>query len=137
MLPFCHYLSSSGHVSLYSSILKKEDILQVTLQWFINVILQDIINIAKERRKKQNLKPPSLNWFKWDIDAYQIETKKATKIRYICRDNQGKIYFCMEKPINNCPIHVAETLRFVRQFKWRSRCSYPLPSLRVDSQIAI
>lgn len=58
MLPFCHYLSSSGHVSLYSSILKKEDILQVTLQWFINVILQDIINIAKERRKKQNLEPP-------------------------------------------------------------------------------
>lgn len=58
MLPFCHYLLSSRHVSLYSSILKKEDILQVTLQWFINVILQDIINIAKERRKKQNLEPP-------------------------------------------------------------------------------
>lgn len=62
------------------------------------------INIARQnqhsKRKKKNIKcwspSPALNCIKCNTDASRIDTKRATTIKFVCRNNLGRIHYCWD-----------------------------------------
>lgn len=40
-------------------------------------------------------KPPHFPWLKWNTDASRILAKGLTTVSYVCKDNKGRIVYCM------------------------------------------
>lgn len=86
----------------------------------------------KKNRRNKKTKSSPFEPVTRNMDASRIDTKKEITISYVCRDNHGKIHYCIGRPIIDSPILCSRSY----SSSWgcpngRLRRIYQMSSLRV------